>query len=314
NWRAKLQETVLFVRQGLSATHTPLETSLEDFRKVLIPDDKWNQLLESTRWVIVPDDDLWLFPFELLQEGSSTSKAPVIANHPITYLPTLGSAQLLMQNKPSQDRATAIQTQGFLASKPDSQKSVSNRIAGMSNTFVLDTSGVQTAIPSRLLKIISPVMVSFIKTSWSDPNNIVLGIDSALNESTLAGWNQLPWGAPKHVWLMGAEFRPDAISSTGDAWRKLILSLAAQGTEQMIISRWCVGGESASILAEALRDYGGSIAWSEAWQRAVANLWAEELGGAREVTLAKDADPSSPISGELPLYWSGYIVIGDSRE
>ena len=314
NWRAKLQELVLSVRQGFSATQSPLETALDDFRKILIPDDKWNKLLESSRWVVIPDDDLWLFPFELLQEGSSTNKAPVIANHPITYLPTLGSAQLLMQTKPSQERATALQTPGFLASKPDSQKNVSSRIAGMTNTSVVDTSGVQTAIPSRLLKIISPVLVSFMKTSWSDPNNIVLGIDSALNESTLAGWNQLPWGTPKHVWLMGAEFRPDAISSTGDAWRKLILSLAAQGTEQMIISRWSVGGESAAILAEALRDYGGSVVWSEAWQRAVANLWAEELGGGREVTIAKDADSSSFISGELPLYWSGYVMVGDSRE
>jgi hypothetical protein len=314
NWRAKLQDVLLSVRNGLSATQTPLETALDDFRKVLIPDLKWNQLLECSRWVVVPDDDLWLFPFELLQEGSSATKTPVIANHPITYLPTLGAAQLLMQSKPSQDRATAIQTPGFLATKPDLQKNVASRIAGMATTSVVDTSAVQTAIPSRLLKIVSPVVVSFMKTSWSNPNNIVLGIDSILNESTLAGWNQLPWGAPKHLWLMGAEFRPDAISSTGDAWRKLILSLAAQGTEQMVISRWSVGGESSAILAESLRDYGSSVAWSEAWQRAVASLWAEELGSGREVTIPKDAEPLSTISGELPLYWSSYILIGDSRE
>jgi hypothetical protein len=314
NWKSKLQEIVLSIRQGLPATQDPLAAALEDFRRILIPDEKWNQMLDSSRWVIVPDDDLWLFPFEVLLEGGPNSKTPVIANHPITYLPTLGSAPLLMQTKPSQDRATVLQSPNFLASRPDAQKNVGTRIAAMTNTSIVDTAGVQTAIPSRLLKIISPVLVSCMKTSWSDPNNIVLGIDSSLNESTLASWNQLPWGAPKYLWLMGAEFRPDAISSTGDAWRKLILSLAAQGTEQMMISRWSVGGESAAILVEALRDYGGSVAWSEAWQRAVANLWAEELGGGREVTLAKDADSSSTISGELPLYWSGYLTIGDSRE
>lgn len=314
NWKAKLQEIVLSIRQGLPATQNPLEAALEEFRKVLIPEEKWKQMLEASRWVIVPDDDLWLFPFEVLLEGGPNSKTPVIANHPITYLPTLGSAPLLMQTRPSQERATVLQTPSFLASRPDAQKNIGTRIAAMSNTSVVDTIGVQHAIPSRLLKIISPVLVSFMKTSWSDPNNIVLGIDSSLNESTLASWNQLPWGAPKHLWLMGAEFRPDAISSTGDAWRKLILSLAAQGTEQMIISRWSVGGESAAILAEALRDYGGSVAWSEAWQRAVANLWAEELGGGREVTTPKDTESSSTISGELPLYWSGYLMVGDASE
>ncbi len=314
NWRAKLQKILVSVRNGLSTTNSPLGTELDDFRKILIPDEKWKQLAESGRWVIVPDDDLWLFPFELLQEEFASAKSPVIANHPITYLPTLGSASLLMRSKPSQERATALQTPSFLAAKPDAQKNVANRISSMNTTTVVDTSGVQTAIPSRLLKVISPVVVSFMKTSWSDPNNIVLGIDSALNESTLAGWNQLPWGAPKHLWLLGAEFKPDAISSTGDAWRKLILSLAAQGTEQMLISRWSVGGESTAILAETMRDYGGSVAWSEAWQRAVASLWAEELSGNREVTLPKAAESSTTFSGDVPLYWSSYMVIGDSRE
>lgn len=314
NWRAKLQSILKSIQDGQPTIGSTLESDLESFRKALIPDSQWEQLAASVRWVVIPDDELWLFPFELLLESTPTGKTPAIANHPIVYLPTLGSAPLLMQSKPSQERSTVLQTPSFLASKPDAQKTVSSRVVGMSGVSVVDTVGVQTAIPSRLLKTVTPVMISLLKTSWSDPNSIVLGIDTDLNESTLASWNQLPWGTPKHLWLMGSEFRPDAISSTGDAWRRLVWSLAAQGTEQMLVSRWAVGGESMVILADAMRDYGGSVVWSEAWQRAVASLWAEELSLAREVRSPKEFDAAEILSGELPLYWASYLNIGDSIE
>jgi hypothetical protein len=68
------------------------------------------------------------------------------------------------------------------------------------------------------------------------------------------------------------------------------------------------------ILADAMRDYGGSVVWSEAWQRAVASLWAEELSLAREVRSPKEFDAAEILSGELPLYWASYLNIGDSIE
>jgi tetratricopeptide (TPR) repeat protein len=309
-----LGQTMQMIRDGAGANQPELHKSLDTLRKAILPDPIWSKLLGCDRWVIVPDGDLWLLPFELLPLRSVREFAPAVSQHPITYLPTLGCAPLLLRKESRNGTPVVQQSPTFWSSKTEVQKSLQDRLVAIPHQAILDIMAVQNAPPSRCVKTTAPAIVSFLNTSWSDPNMILLGVDKAPNQGTLAAWNQLPWGTPNKLWLFGTNYTPDASIPTADAWRKLVLSLVAQGTEQMMIARWPVGGKSTMLLTESLADYSSSGRFSDSWQRSVAGLWAEELNPQDESILPKNGGGASRITGSLPMYWSGYVPVGDTSE
>jgi hypothetical protein len=259
----------------------------------------------------VPDGQLWLLPFELLPLRAEAQFTPAISQHPIVYLPNLSVAPLLLNQPANTAMPVIAHTSVFWTNKPEGAKWLPDRLASLPSSAIVDIAALQTLPSSRLLKTTASSWISLIPSLWNDPNLFSIAWDKSPREGALASWNQLPWGTPQSMWLMGADYQVTEPNSIGNHYRKLLFSLIAQGTQNIVISRWHVGGESSMILVENLSDYSRTGALSEAWQRSVANLWVEELNPSNERMQPKRST-SDRIPGVLPLYWSGYMTVGDT--
>ena len=115
--------------------------------------------------------------------------------------------------------------------------------------------------------------------------------------------------------LAGVDAVPPAAQTTGDDWLRLALPLIAQGTRQLTVSRWSVGGESTVALMKSFCENQEDLTVSEAWQRSVLMFWEEQFEQHNEPLFktAPFAKPENRVFGNHPLLWSGYLRIGDSK-
>ena len=115
--------------------------------------------------------------------------------------------------------------------------------------------------------------------------------------------------------LAGVNAEPPTSQATGDEWLRLTLPLIAQGTRQLTISRWPVGGESTVSLMRSFQENQVDLSVSDAWQRSVLTLWEEQFEQRREPLFKGTpfANLENTVLGSHPLLWSGYLRIGDSK-
>ena len=149
--------------------------------------------------------------------------------------------------------------------------------------------------------------------SWETIAPVSTDLNS--NQSSIHSWSLLPWGAPSSMILAGVDAVSSPSNAKGDEWLRITLPLIAQGTRQLTISRWPVGGESTVSLIRSFQDNQTDLSVSESWQRSVLTLWEENFEQRREPVFDQvpGANAESTVSGSHPLLWSGYIRIGDSK-
>lgn len=101
----------------------------------------------------------------------------------------------------------------------------------------------------------------------------------------------------------------------GEELFKLVMPLIANETQQILLSRFPVGGESTVAMLRAFQQNSQEMAASEAYQRSVLALWEEQLEIGSEIVFSGVAaeDPAAVVPGNHPLLWSGYMLIGDSE-
>ena len=168
-----------------------------------------------------------------------------------------------------------------------------------------------TSPPSLFFKISSDCINTFVPMDWESIAPV--STDQNPIQSTIGAWNRLPWGAPSSMLLAGVNATPPPPQATGDEWLRLTLPLIAQGTRQITISRWPVGGESTATLIRSFQENQEDLSVSESWQRSVLTLWEEQFEQRNEPVFkgAPFSSPENTVSGSHPLLWSGYIRIGD---
>ena len=286
-----------------------------EIRNQLFPREVWSNLLEADRWIVVPEASIWCLPLEALPLTDSPSALPCVAEHRITYSPTLGLVPYLLDAKPQSKTKHGIDVHvsDFLA--PDGQRAKELREdLAAKKRFIVDLS-VRPSFypPSHFFKIASDSINTFAPMDWESISPIAS--DANPNQSDIRSWGQLPWGTPRSIVLAGVNTAPAAIQISGDEWLRLTLPLIAQGTRQITISRWPVGGESTASLLRSFQENQEDLTISEAWQRSVLTLWEEQFEQRNEPLFkgAPLANPEGQVSGSHPLLWSGFLRIGDSK-
>ena len=286
-----------------------------EIRNHLFPKEVWASMMAAERWIVVPDASLWYLPLETLPLSDLPNALPCISEHSITYSPTLGLIPFLLDAKPMTKSVHGIDVhESDFLSKDGLRTKDLHEDLGAKKRFVVELPGKpSTSPPSLFFKIASDSINTYAAMDW---NSIApVSTDQNPNQANIRSWNRLPWGAPTSMLLAGVNANPPPPHATGDEWLRLILPLIAQGTRQITLSRWPVGGESTASLMRSFQENQEDLSVSESWRRSVLTLWEEQFEQRKEPLFkgAPFVNPENMVSGRHPLLWSGYIRIGDSK-
>jgi hypothetical protein len=278
--------------------------------------------------VIVPDAWLWYVPFELLpassaaDPGATTRRLRDVCR--IRYCPTRSLAVTPL------DRPRGIGPVGIHAGRMNR----GDKPAAAAALVADITSRVERAVPLPLaVPAPPPALVADVCEAVAIFEEIAADRPTATRALVPAGGGQAgltfgDWIAPPHkrprvVVLPGlqtamagsfdAKQRPTA--RPGDELFAVATDLVAAGAHTAVLSRWRVGGHTATeLVAEFLRDAtalasaGAVPSAAESWRRAVDLVTAEWPDPGREPRLKQH--PEAVIGpGSHPFLWASYLVV-----
>jgi len=286
-----------------------------DLRNQLFPKDIWASMLSAERWIVIPDASLWYLPIEALPISDTPLALPCISEHSITYSPTLGLVPYLLEAKPQSTSVQGIDVHltDFLCQDASKYKGLQEVLAAKKR-LVVDLNIKPSFFPvSRWFKVTADSINTYVPMSLDAIAPVATDPDP--NQSSVRTWSSFPWGTPASMLLLGVNAVPPEPLTSGDEWLRLTLPLLAQGTRQLTISRWPVGGESTVSLMKSFCDNQEDLSVSEAWQRSVLIFWEEQFDQRNEPLFksAPFAKSENRVFGNHPLLWSGYLRIGDSK-
>ncbi len=278
-------------------------------RRKLIPDSYLEDLESSENLVVVPDGVLWYLPFELLLLGDENadslgdrmlirySPTPGLAVHPVAF--------------PNFDRPTGLVSQLFFAPRdPEANTQMMAQVRDAlkaSTTLPTDP----PVIGALLGESIGPLAVfGIVSPNPANPFAFSPTIyDAADPFGSLAAWGRFPSRVPRSVFLPG--FRTAATSPTLGDGREIFLTLTAlhcSGVRDVMLSRWAVGGESTSLLMKEFLQELSFEGIQPAWRRAIQALRESPLNPDAEPLLGAKDKEREELTGDHPLFWSGYII------
>ena len=277
---------------------------------LLLPKD-WKLPEEVRRIVFVPSNALWMVPFELL--SSSGVSGPMLGERAVcSYAATLGLAihPLPHINRPGTNGCVANRLLSPRDNDADArQVEELLEVAKPSLLISADNSGIGRIASAslRYLWILShDSLENAAKGTWSP-----LVYDRTMPGGLLNDWASFPSAAPDAVLLpgLGAAALND-LAALGIF--RIVGGLSSAGVPTAVISRWPVGGASTKgLLAETLTEL-PQAGLVDAWHRARALLWNQELNASTEPLIsAQQSDQTFP--GSDPKFWAGYIVVDGFR-
>ena len=287
-----------------------------ELRNALFPDPVWAKLQLAKRWIVVPDGDLWNFPFESLPVSDRVDALPTVASRRIVFSPTLGLVPKIcsVPRKKATKRALDVVSGGFLSKNVARSKQLKNEIGMESNRVLIDVASKMGSHPSsRYLRTIAEEVCTYSGFAVAAVSPIPTDVPA--EKSLVQTWRLLPWACPSRLLLPGVDAMTSQGQNSGDDLFRLVMPLIAQGSNEILLSRFPVGGDSTVAMLRAYRENNQEMSSSEAFQRSVLTLWEEQLNPSFEVVFSTDAsdDPGEVVPGSHPLLWSGYMLIGDSE-
>ncbi len=300
---------------AVTAPSAAWRQTAQELRDLLMPKSVRADVAAARRLIIVPHEELWYVPFELLPDPSGGQDRPMTAARRIVYAPTVGMAQFPRTIPTPPTPVLGVQGQ-VLSPDPSLNRALSSSIAAAAGNGPWIEVGGKLAYPSpRWLRLqVGGLWTTQLFEQGGAPLGAQL-IPPAKNQADPLGrWLELPVRAPAVVTIAG--WNSAARSGTlddGDALFLPACALMLSGTRGAVLSRWPVGGRSTADLLRRYWSEASHGALGEAWHRSVLALWADEYKIAQEPALL----PAGPESGALvpgthPLLWSGYLHIGDT--
>ncbi len=279
-------------------------------RRQLIPDGEiaWGESLQHL--IVIPDGPLWYVPFELLPVSDDDDSELIGDSMTVSYAPTPGFA---LQSTASLNSSRAIGVaSGLLFAPKDAeinQTVVQSIIAAIADPVVFPASG---GIPSGLSGA-SVGHYTVLAPRTSDPRNpmamAVSPTDQDSPSGTLSGWMRFPAQVPRSVLLAGFRTPIDAgTMGNGSELFATRCALKTAGVQNVLISRWAVGGESTALLFRELLQELPHAGMDDAWKRARMLLRHSELDPTGEPLLTNADRQRENLTGDHPLFWSGYLV------
>ncbi len=270
---------------------------------------------DSQEVVIVPDGVLWYLPFEILLAGSNSSALPMINHVRLRYAPLLSLAV------PDARKSSAISYTALVSHKLHPQESdtfVQQTVADLSAAipYVLQLSAPIPSVPGLATVLERAVVFEEFQVDKSGPLGWSPLPLSGRNDSLLADWLGLPWGAPVQLVVPGMRTPAEEALRRGGTGQELFMiacALAGSGTRTALISRWRVGGKSTrQLIREFLQELPHRSA-SEAWQRSV-QLWQPTQVELESEPRVDARSFSQPLDGSFPFFWAGYLLLDTGSE
>ena len=313
-----LSEMLLLKKRDADTNDVKKNWGLErriELRNQLFPRNIWVDMIAAERWIVIPDGSLWYLPIEALPISDKASALPCISEHSITYSPTLGLVPYLLDAKPHSKpiHGIDVHVNDFLCQDAVKNKGFCEDLAAKKRNMV-DLNSKPAFFPaSRWFKVTADSINTYAPMSMETIAPVATDADP--NQSNVRTWSSFPWGAPTSMLFSGLDACPPPAQTNGDEWLRLTLPLIAQGTRQLTISRWAVGGESTVSLLKSFFENQEELAPSDAWQRSVLMCWEEQYDQRYEPLFkaAPFSKPENRVFGNHPLLWSGYLRIGDSK-
>ncbi len=301
------------VADGSSPT-AAWHVSAEQLANTLFPAEVQMLLAGCRRAVVVPHDQLWYVPYELLPLATDAGKTPWVTHHAVTYVPTLGSIELAFAEPPDVKETVGIVDSFFALDAATNQKRAQAIGQAIPDSYTLSTAQKMTVPSPAWLKLRTNQLwvAATIDTSergW-DARVLPLGNEQ---QSHVGSWLSVPHTSPARVLLPGLR---TAVSrgqlAQGDEIFLPICALLYSGTKHACLSRWPVGGASTATLLQRQLEELQSETPSAALRRAVLALWPEQFVSAEEPSMLPfNRETPTLVSGSHPLLWSGYMAIGD---
>ncbi len=297
----------------MTAANLPWRTTAVELSKLLIPTEAKQLIAASNRVIIVPSGNLWYLPFDMLPAGDADARSTLLNKHPICYLPTMSMLPWLRQPAPKVRTSLGLYSAFFTTDRSLNQSWCAKIANDSPQTQRLDLQQkVALSSPSWLRWHADQIWVAsdlpMAKTPWELR---VLPLEPG-RDNALANWMQSPLRVPSRLFLPGLQSSAQRIELTGG--NELFLpacTFLTSGVRSTWMSRWKVGGRSTHTALSRVMEELEYESPSAAWQRAALALWAEKLPSSEEPCLpaAKGLPPT--IDGSHPLFWSGYMMVGD---
>ena len=270
----------------------------------------WNRF---DKLVVIPDDDLWNLPFEILMVKDTENRlVPLVDKIHIRYSPTAGL--IVPDQRPRRSVQVSLAALGKVHAKHKRDLSKAQFAEWQAYFDRMEPIAVPMSGPSGILRSIWDELVVLDDINdqgrgpfeWSPAQ-----VDVGKAGSSLRRWMELPWGGPEHLVLPGfhtaAENSLKRSMSHGDGMFLSLTGLMASGTRTMLVSRWRTGGQTGfDILREYLQESPESSP-GEAWRRATLLTREAEVDGQREPRASSGSD--QPIKTDHPFFWAGYMLL-----
>lgn len=294
--------------------NVPWRTTAKELSKLLLPEPARQLVAAGNRVIVIPSGNLWYMPFDLLPIESNGT-APMLAKHPVCYLPTLAHCRQLGGPAPTV-RSTVGLFNGFFVRDRPTNLGLCNQLGKeLKQSLRMDLLQKSTlASPSWLRMRADQLWVASELPMGATPWELkVLPLEPS-RENALANWMQSPLRAPSRLFLPGMQSAATKVELKGG--QEIFIpacTFMAAGTKSVWMSRWKVGGRSAHTALERVMDEIQYESPSLAWQRAAIALWAEELPTSDEPILPTAKALPATINGGHPILWSGYMMLGDHQ-
>ncbi|WP_186776377.1 CHAT domain-containing protein [Rubripirellula reticaptiva] len=267
--------------------------------------------------IIVPDGPLWYLPFELLPASLAAADpdAPedlslLSDNLSIRYVPTPGMA-LTASAKPATSRVIGITADQFFAPRDlELNASIFDSVVESANESIRLPEDLNVATGLLSDRVGHLVVAAARPANLKVP--LAMNLASYDQDSiygTIHGWLRFPTSVPRSVVLFGLRTSVDVGQmGTGDEIFSTLCGLHVSGVRSVLLSRWAVGGESSAILLREFLQELPFMGMNESWARARVLLRSRELDPAAEPLLMKSEHDREGITGDQPLFWSGYLI------
>ncbi len=278
-------------------------------RRQLVPDDAVLSAGQFDELIVVPDGPLWYLPFEILPVADKDS--PLLGDQIVVrYAPTPGFAVNTLAAPPV-SRAIGLCADLFFAPRDtDHNEAIVQSIVDVIDDPVRLPQTLET--PTSLLGDKLGHLVVAAPQNANPKNPLLTSVapyDRTSPLGTLAAWMRFPVQGPRTVVLFGMRTPVDAGQmGTGDEIFTTLCALHASGVRSVLISRWAVGGESSAIALRELVQELPFTGMNASWARARSVLRRSELNPAGEPLLMKAEHDVEGLTGDQPLFWSGYLI------
>ena len=262
---------------------------------------------------IVPDSILWYVPYGAMTLPRGEELVPIasVPNFTLFCAPTVslcfarGASSAPLRNE-------TVIVPGKLHPKEDAdiQSDALARLRKNLPKTALWSESVLTS-PPRLLLSLSDRFLSYEEIFADDPDWPLVGGREKKGGTPVSDLRFLPWGGPKTVILPGFRSGGEAALKENSGGADIfmpILFLESQGAENLLVSRWRVGGDSAYRLCESFLEKTEKEPAPRAWKETLEQFMSEPLN-LKEEPRFRGTPPKDPIPGEHPFFWAGYLPV-----